>query len=53
LRFIDGGDHIFSRPAPRQLMENVLSEELYARAEGTGEQPGGAFGAATAAERKT
>lgn len=33
IRIIDGGDHIFSRPAPRHAMENVLSEELYARAD--------------------
>ena len=39
LRLIDGGDHIFSRPAPRHMMENVLSEELYARAEGAGDSP--------------
>jgi alpha-beta hydrolase superfamily lysophospholipase len=39
LRLIDGGDHIFSRRASRFLMENVLSEELYARADGVGETP--------------
>jgi alpha-beta hydrolase superfamily lysophospholipase len=37
LRLIDGGDHIFSRGAPRSLMENALSEELYARADDAGE----------------
>jgi alpha/beta superfamily hydrolase len=39
LRFIDGGDHIFSRRVPRSLMENVLSEELYARADDAGAAP--------------
>jgi hypothetical protein len=39
LRLIDGGDHIFSRRAPRSLMENALSEELYARADDPGETP--------------
>jgi alpha-beta hydrolase superfamily lysophospholipase len=39
LRIIDGGDHIFSRPAPRHIMENVLSEELYVRADGVGDTP--------------
>jgi alpha-beta hydrolase superfamily lysophospholipase len=39
LRLIDGGDHIFSRRVPRSLMENVLSEELYARADDAGAAP--------------
>jgi pimeloyl-ACP methyl ester carboxylesterase len=39
LRLIDGGDHTFSRRAHRSLMENVLSEELYARADDSGATP--------------
>ena len=39
MRIIDGGDHIFSRPAPRYIMENVLSEELYARADAAENPP--------------
>jgi alpha/beta superfamily hydrolase len=33
LRILDSGDHIFSRREPRSIMENVLSEELFARAD--------------------
>jgi hypothetical protein len=32
VRIVDSGDHIFSRRAPRSIMENVLSEELFDRA---------------------
>jgi hypothetical protein len=32
IRIVDSGDHIFSRREPRSLMENVLSEELFTRA---------------------
>jgi alpha-beta hydrolase superfamily lysophospholipase len=31
VRIVDSGDHIFSRREPRSIMENVLSEELFAR----------------------
>src|SRR6185437_12076350 len=31
VRIVDSGDHIFSRREPRAIMENVLSEELFAR----------------------
>jgi dienelactone hydrolase len=45
VRIVDSGDHIFSRREPRSLMENVLSEELFARAddaeETTGRRPSG------------
>ena len=34
VHILDNGDHIFSRREPRSIMEDVLSEELYARAEG-------------------
>jgi len=40
LRIIDSGDHIFSRWEARSIMENVLSEELYARAHDTDETSG-------------
>jgi pimeloyl-ACP methyl ester carboxylesterase len=30
VRIVDSGDHIFSRREPRSIMENVLSEELFA-----------------------
>jgi alpha-beta hydrolase superfamily lysophospholipase len=33
VRIVDSGDHIFSRREPRSIMENVLSEELFAHAE--------------------
>ena len=33
MRILDSGDHIFSRREPRSIMENVLSEELFGRAE--------------------
>jgi alpha-beta hydrolase superfamily lysophospholipase len=33
VRIVDSGDHIFSRRAPRSIMENVLSEELFVRAD--------------------
>ena len=33
VRIIDSADHTFSRSGPRQALENVLSEELYARQE--------------------
>ena len=32
VRIVDSGDHIFSRREPRSIMENVLSEELFVRA---------------------
>ena len=31
VRIVDSGDHIFSRRQPRSVMEDVLSEELFAR----------------------
>jgi pimeloyl-ACP methyl ester carboxylesterase len=31
VHIIDGADHIFSQRVPRQLLENVLSEELFSR----------------------
>jgi alpha-beta hydrolase superfamily lysophospholipase len=31
VHIIDGGDHIFSRSAPRTALERVLSDELFAR----------------------
>src|SRR5579862_8919194 len=31
VHIIDGADHIFSQRAPRQLLENLLSEELFSR----------------------
>jgi hypothetical protein len=34
VRILDAGDHIFSRREPRSIMENVLSEELFAHADG-------------------
>jgi alpha-beta hydrolase superfamily lysophospholipase len=40
VRLIDSGDHIFSRRVPRSLMENALSEELYASVDDAGESPG-------------
>jgi alpha-beta hydrolase superfamily lysophospholipase len=33
VRVVDSGDHIFSRREHRDIMENVLSEELFARAD--------------------
>ena len=30
---VDSADHTFSRSGPREVLENVLSEELYARQE--------------------
>jgi alpha-beta hydrolase superfamily lysophospholipase len=33
LRIVDSGDHIFSRREPRSIMEGILSEELFARAD--------------------
>lgn len=42
VRIVDSGDHIFSRRQSRSIMENVLSEELFARADDTvetGEPP--------------
>ena len=33
VRILDSGDHIFSRRESRSIMENVLSEELFARAD--------------------
>jgi alpha-beta hydrolase superfamily lysophospholipase len=33
VRIVDSGDHIFSRREPRSIMENVLSEELFACAD--------------------
>lgn len=37
VRIVDRGDHIFSRLESRSIMENVLSEELFARADDAGE----------------
>jgi alpha-beta hydrolase superfamily lysophospholipase len=37
VRIVDSGDHIFSRREPRSIMENVLSEELFAHADETAE----------------
>jgi dienelactone hydrolase len=34
LRVIDSADHTFSRSGPRQVLEEVLSEELFARQDG-------------------
>lgn len=34
LRIIDSADHTFSRSGPRQVLEEVLSEELFARQDG-------------------
>ncbi len=34
LRIIDSADHTFSRSVPRQVLEEVLSEELFARQDG-------------------
>ncbi|MFZ1868382.1 MAG: alpha/beta fold hydrolase, partial [Steroidobacteraceae bacterium] len=33
VRIIDSADHTFSRSGPRKVLENVLSDELYARQE--------------------
>jgi alpha-beta hydrolase superfamily lysophospholipase len=40
VRIVDSGDHIFSRRAPRSVMENVLSEELFVRADDGSETAG-------------
>jgi alpha-beta hydrolase superfamily lysophospholipase len=40
VRIVDSGDHIFSRRAPRSIMENVLSEELFVRADDETETAG-------------
>ncbi len=40
VRIVDSGDHIFSRREPRSLMEAVLSEELFARADDAEEATG-------------
>jgi pimeloyl-ACP methyl ester carboxylesterase len=37
VRIVDSGDHIFSRREPRSIMENVLSEELFACADAAAE----------------
>ena len=37
VRIVDSGDHIFSRREPRSIMEDVLSEELFAHADETTE----------------
>lgn len=37
VRIVDSGDHIFSRLESRSIMEDVLSEELFARADDAGE----------------
>jgi hypothetical protein len=37
VRIVDSGDHIFSRREPRSLMEAVLSEELFTRADDAAE----------------
>jgi hypothetical protein len=34
---VDSGDHIFSRREHRSIMEDVLSEELFTRANGGAE----------------
>jgi alpha/beta superfamily hydrolase len=34
VRIVGSGDHIFSRREPRSVMEGILSEELFARADG-------------------
>jgi hypothetical protein len=47
VRIVDSGDHIFSRRAPRSIMESVLSEELFERA---ADQRGGGILFSTAAE---
>ena len=39
IRIVDSGDHIFSRREPRVIMENVLSEELFAHAGGAPTDP--------------
>jgi hypothetical protein len=31
VHIIDGADHIFSQRGPRQLLENIMSDELFAR----------------------
>lgn len=36
LRIIDSADHTFSRSGPRQVLEEVLSEELFARQDAAG-----------------
>jgi len=37
VRIVDSGDHIFSRREHRSVMEDVLSEELFTRANGAAE----------------
>jgi hypothetical protein len=37
VRIVDSGDHIFSRRDPRSIMEDVLSEELFAHGDETAE----------------
>ena len=38
VRIIDSADHTFSRSGPRQVLEEVLSEELFARQDSWTEQ---------------
>jgi alpha-beta hydrolase superfamily lysophospholipase len=40
VRIIDSADHTFSRSGPRQVLEEVLSEELFARQDAWTEQNG-------------
>jgi dienelactone hydrolase len=40
VRIIDSADHTFSRSGPRQVLEEVLSEELFARQDSWSEQNG-------------
>jgi hypothetical protein len=40
VRIIDSADHTFSRSGPRQVLEEVLSEELFARQDSAAEKIG-------------
>jgi alpha-beta hydrolase superfamily lysophospholipase len=42
VRIVESGDHIFSRLEPRLLMEEALSDELFARPQRSGEAVSGA-----------
>jgi hypothetical protein len=35
VRLVEKGDHIFSQREPRSMMEDILSEELFAQAGGS------------------
>jgi hypothetical protein len=52
VRIVESGDHIFSRREPRSLMEDILSEELFApageRSASRAAQSPGALGGASA-----